>query len=117
MGKIHEYIAMPVENNKIVPDLIHRPGFVRYKVDKNKRKVLDVKMFESPPIETKKLGSWLSERMTDVLIYGGLNERIKKVCDREGIGVISGVPAKSPKQIITDYLEDRLEDRLSPEAH
>ena len=117
MAKNHEYIAMPVENNKIVPDLFHRPEFVQYKVDKINKKVLDIKVLDSAPFETKKLGTWLSEKMIDVLIYGGLNKRVRKVCDREGVGVISGVPANSPKQIITDYLENKLDDHPNLETN
>jgi hypothetical protein len=106
MKKKYFYVTVPVENNSVTDNLLNPSWFVRYKIDRDTRKIIDVTIMENAPIDARKLIKWLAERLTDVLIFAGSNERVEKVCTREGIKLVSGVKPASPKKAIEDFLQE-----------
>ena len=104
MEKNFIYVTIPVEENKVTNNLLNPTCFYQYKIEKKSRKIMDLKLMENAPIDARKLVKWLAEKLTDVLIFAGMNEHINKICRQEGIKLVWGVDPKPPRKVITEFL-------------
>ena len=104
MDKKYFYVTIPVEKNKVTDNLLNPSWFVRYKIDRKNKRIVNVKLLEDAPFDARKMVKWLADRLTDVLIFAGSNRRVERVCNREGIKLVSGVKPAPPKQVIKNFL-------------
>jgi ATP-binding protein involved in chromosome partitioning len=109
MEKSSMKIAIPVENDRLCAHFGHCPAFAVYEVDEAKKAVTAKTILEAPPHEPGLLPRWLLERGANLIIAGGMGRRAQDLFAEQGIRVIVGAPSENADEIVTAYLEGRLQ--------
>jgi predicted Fe-Mo cluster-binding NifX family protein len=102
-------IAMPVVDGKLSMHFGHCQNFLIFDIDYDKKKILDETVLDSPPHQPGLLPRWLAERNVNLIIAGGMGQHAQSIFQQNDIEVICGASAKSPHDLIRDYLEDKLD--------
>jgi predicted Fe-Mo cluster-binding NifX family protein len=87
----------------------HCEKFALFDVDPDSKTILGKTMLEPPAHEPGVLPRWLHEQQANVVITGGMGARAQSLFARNSIQVVVGAPAGPPEQIVTDYLEGKLQ--------
>ncbi len=100
-------IAIPVENNCLCSHFGHCQEFVIMETDNN---VITKKESHSPPAhQPGVLPSWLSQHAVTHVIAAGIGNRAISMFNQNNIEVIVGADAKSPEELVHDFLSGKLE--------
>lgn len=62
-----------------------------------------------PPHEPGLLPRWLGDMGVNVVIAGGMGQRAQQLFSARNIEVFVGAPTESPSNLVTMYLENKLE--------
>jgi predicted Fe-Mo cluster-binding NifX family protein len=101
-------IAIPEVNGKLCMHFGHCPQFVMVDVDVDSKKVVKTEVIPAPPHEPGLLPKWLSDRLVDVVIAGGMGQRAQRLFAEKYITVLVGAPSDSIETLVVIYLNDRL---------
>lgn len=100
-------IAIPVVDGNLSPHFGHCQNFVLYDVDDGQH--TNTVVVDSPPHQPGMLPRWLAEQNVTEILAGGMGQRAIALFNQYKINVYVGVPAKTPEELLTDYLAGSLE--------
>lgn len=100
-------VAIPIANNKLSENFGECNYYEIYEIDKE---IISKKTALLPAdLTLTDLPGWLkSEGITDVITYRVHSEIIKLFASKK-VNLFVGIPINSPKKLIEDYLQGRLE--------
>jgi len=102
-------IAIPLVQGKLSLHFGHCDQFAIFDVDDNSKKVINRKDAAPPGYEPGVLPRWLHENNVTVIIAGGMGQRAQQLLSDNGIKVIIGASNGSPEEIVSAFLEDKLD--------
>jgi predicted Fe-Mo cluster-binding NifX family protein len=101
-------IAIPLAEGKLAMHFGHCQDFAMVDVDPSTKKILKREDIAAPPHEPGLLPPWLAERGANIIIAGGMGQRAHTLFAEQSIKVIIGAPAKTPEELVADYLAGTL---------
>jgi Mrp family chromosome partitioning ATPase/predicted Fe-Mo cluster-binding NifX family protein len=102
-------IAVPLFQAKLSMHFGHCDQFAVFEIDDNSKQIIS-RNDETPPAhEPGVLPKWLHGMGVNVIIAGGMGQRAQQLFVQNGIQVIVGAQAGSPEELISDYLQDKLQ--------
>ena len=102
-------IAIPLADGKLSLHFGHCEFFALVEVDVANKKILNRTDVKPPPHEPGVLPAFLAENGAEVIIAGGMGQRAHDLFRGHGITVLVGAPAKTPEELVNDYLAGTLE--------
>jgi predicted Fe-Mo cluster-binding NifX family protein len=100
-------IAIPLEGGMLCSHFGHCEQFALLDADDNS--ITKETMITPPPHEPGLLPGWLAEKGVTDVIAGGMGQRAIGLFNRHSINVFVGAPVKSPDELATDLLNNRLQ--------
>lgn len=100
-------IAIPLEGGILCSHFGHCEQFAI--VDADDRSITDETLVTSPPHEPGLLPAWLAEKGVTDVIAGGMGQRAINIFNQHSINVFVGAPVKSPDELASDLLNERLQ--------
>lgn len=98
--------AVPMENGLLSSHFGHCQTFAIIKVEDNS--IVDFKEVIPPEHEPGLYPKWISQfNVTDV-IAGGIGQQAINLFKEQKINVFYGAPLKEPKELVVDFLNNRL---------
>ncbi len=101
-------IAVPLAEGKLAMHFGHCERFELVEVDPQTRTILGSTFLTPPPHEPGVLPRWLHEQGAEVILAGGMGQRAQDLFVQNGIKVMVGAPARTPRELVTEYLEGTL---------
>ena len=102
-------IAIPLADGKLAVHFGHCREFALVDVDPHTGIVAGTATVEPPPHAPGVLPKWLAEQGAQVIIAGGMGQRAQDLFAQEGIATVVGAPAKTPADLVADYVAGTLE--------
>ncbi|HMB00705.1 MAG TPA: iron-sulfur cluster carrier protein MrpORP [Spirochaetota bacterium] len=102
-------IAIPLTDGKLALHFGHCEQFALIEANEQTREITDEKIITAPAHQPGLLPGWLAEKNIEVVITGGMGQRAVNMFTQNNIKVITGAPAGSPREIVTAYLQDKLQ--------
>jgi predicted Fe-Mo cluster-binding NifX family protein len=102
-------IAVPVSEGKLSMHFGHCSHFVFADVDPSAKSILSREEIPAPDHQPGLLPQWLHEKGADVIIAGGMGRRAQGLFAEKGIQVVIGSLEDDVDQIVTNYLEGKLQ--------
>ncbi len=102
-------VAIPLAQGKLSLHFGHCDRFAIFDIDESVRKVINRKDETSPPHAPGVLPKWLSENNVSVIIAGGMGQRAQQLFAQNDIKVVIGASGDSPENLVSAYLQDKLE--------
>lgn len=99
--------AIPVAEGKLSGHFGHAPMFYIY--ESEGKKIVSESMEMPPPHEHGVIPNWLADLGINAIIAGGMGQGAVNIFNERGVDVYTGAPELSPKEIITRFLNDKLE--------
>lgn len=99
-------IAIPLENGRLCSHFGHCQQFAIVDVDNNA--IISEDLVTPPPHEPGLLPKWLAERGVTDIIAGGMGQRAINLFVEQNIKVNIGAQHKSPKELVTDWINKSL---------
>lgn len=100
-------IAIPLEGGILCSHFGHCEQFVI--VDADDRSITSETLITPPPHEPGLLPGWLAEKGVTDVIAGGIGQRAIGLFNQHSINVFVGAPVKSPDELASDLLNDKLQ--------
>ena len=99
--------AVPLENSLLSSHFGHSEQFAIINVENN---IITNETIEiPPPHDAGILPKWLTERGVTDVIAGGMGQRMLDILTAKNIKVNIGAKTKTPKELVTDWLNNSLE--------
>ncbi len=102
-------IAVPVAGGRLCMHFGHCDQFALLDVDTTDMKIVNTRQIDPPPHEPGLLPRWLHEQGVNLVIAGGMGGRAQNIFAEQGIDVVVGAPAESPKDLVASYLDGSLQ--------
>jgi ATP-binding protein involved in chromosome partitioning len=102
-------IAIPLAQGKLSLHFGHCDKFTIFDVDDKTSKVINKKDATPPAHAPGVLPRWLHENNVSVIIAGGMGQRAQQLFEQNDIKVIVGASGGSPEELVSAYLENKLE--------
>jgi len=102
-------IAIPLTDGKLSQHFGHCEQFAIIDVDATTKDIKSQRFETPPPHEPGVLPQWLAGLSVDLIIAGGMGQRAKGLFAENKIDVVIGSPVDSPEELISAYLEGRLQ--------
>jgi len=99
-------VAIPLENGRLCSHFGHCKQFAIVDVENNN--ITAEVLITPPPHEPGLLPGWLAERGVTDVIAGGMGQRALDLFAAQNIKVDVGAEHKSPKELVTDWLNKSL---------
>lgn len=99
-------IAIPLEQGKLCSHFGHCQQFAIIEVDNNT--IQKEELVTPPPHEPGLLPAWLFEKGVTHVIAGGMGQKAVSLFERQNISVHVGAQPKSPKELVDDYINNKL---------
>lgn len=99
-------IAIPLVNGRLCEHFGHCQQFAIVDVENNA--IIGENLITPPPHEPGLLPGWLAERGVNYVIAGGMGQRAIDLFTAQNIKVDVGAQPKSPKELVTDWLNKTL---------
>lgn len=103
MGKI----AIPVVNGQLNMHFGHTNRFFVYEIENGQ--IINEEELTPPPHEPGVFPEWLANMGVTDVIAGGMGQRAIELFNQNKINVFIGVPVKTPKELVLDFLSSTLE--------
>ncbi len=100
-------IAIPVTNGKLNHHFGHTQQFHIYEIEN--RTLKNIEILSPPPHEPGVYPKWLAEMGVTDVIAGGMGQRAIVLFNQNKINVFVGVPVKTPKELVMDFIDGILE--------
>ncbi len=99
-------IAIPLENNALCPHFGHCEQFAIVEVENGT--IMDIKEV-TPPEHTPGLyPRWVASFGVTDVIGGGMGQKAIDLFNQQNINAFVGAPIKSARELVTDFLDNRL---------
>ncbi|HBZ66884.1 MAG TPA: ATPase [Bacteroidales bacterium] len=108
-------VAIPLENGRLCSHFGHCQQFAIVDVDNNA--IVGENLITPPPHEPGLLPGWLAELGVTDVIAGGMGQRAINLFVEQNIKVNVGAESKSPKELVTDWLNTTLVTRVNTCDH
>jgi len=102
-------IAIPLTQGKLSLHFGHCDQFAIFDVDDNISKVINRKDAAPPAHAPGVLPKWLHEKNVSVIIAGGMGQRAQQLFTQNDIKVIVGASDGSPEELVSAYLDNKLQ--------
>lgn len=102
-------IAVPLAQGKLSLHFGHCDQFAIFDIDDKTNKVINRKDAVPPSHAPGALPKWLHENNVSVIIAGGMGQRAQQLFSQNDIKVVIGVSGGSPEELVSAYLENKLE--------
>jgi len=102
-------IAIPLAQGKLSLHFGHCDQFAIFDIDDNIKKVIDRKDASPPAHAPGVLPKWLHENNVSVIIASGMGQRAQQLFTQNDIKVIVGASYGSPEELVSAYLDNKLE--------
>lgn len=102
-------IAIPVTDGRLSLHFGHCEKFAIFDVDDGTSKVISREDAAPPAHAPGVLPQWLSENNVSVIIAGGMGQRAQQLFAQNDIKVVVGASGGSPEELVSAYLENKLE--------
>ncbi len=102
-------LALPVLQGQLSMHFGHCEHFALITVDLDSQQIVEQRQAEPPPHEPGVLPKWLSQQGVDVIITGGMGGRAQQLFAQYDVEVVVGAPAKTPEEVVADYLQGSLQ--------
>ncbi len=102
-------VAIPVAQGKFSLHFGHCDQFAIFDVDESAGKVLGRDDVVPPAHAPGVLPQWLHENGVNVIIAGGMGQRAQQLFTQNSIKVVTGASGNSPEELVSAYLENKLE--------
>ena len=102
-------IALPTVNKKLCSHFGHCEKFVFIDVDSDNKTIIKREDLSPPPHEPGVMPAWVKENGANIVIAGGMGQRAQDLFTKQGIKVIVGCLKENPEEIVSDYLNNKLE--------
>jgi len=99
-------IAIPLENGRLCSHFGHCQQFAIIDVENNV--ITNENLVTPPPHEPGLLPAWLAEKGITDVIAGGMGQRAVNLFTEQSIKVNVGAEPKSPKELVTDWIQNTL---------
>jgi predicted Fe-Mo cluster-binding NifX family protein len=99
-------VAIPLENGQLCSHFGHCQQFALINVENGL--ITSEEFVTPPPHEPGLLPGWLAERGVTDVIAGGMGQRAINLFIEQNIKVNVGVPAKTPKELVSDWIGESL---------
>ena len=100
--------ALPTANGKLCMHFGHCEQFALIETNEN-NEIISEQMLTPPPHEPGVLPKWLAEKGATCIIAGGMGQRAVGLFSENNIKVVTGAQAKAPKELVENYLGNKLE--------
>ncbi len=100
-------IAIPLENDILCPHFGHCQKFALVDVENNKTG--NYRELVPPEHQPGLYPKWIAEYGVTDVIAGGIGQKAINLFNDFHINVFAGAPIKGPRELVEDFLEDRLE--------
>ena len=97
-------VAIPCEDQRIASHFGHATHFALIDADPDSGQIVKEEFVEAPPHQPGLLPKWLAELGANVVLAGGMGGRAAQLFGEQGIQVMVGVSADSPKQAVEAFL-------------
>lgn len=101
-------IVIPSADGKLCSHFGHCEYFTFVDINQETRQILSIEKVIPEGGVSCQSAYWLTEQGANLVIAGGMGGRPLNIFAENGITVITGCPELEIKEIIQDYLEDRL---------
>ncbi len=102
-------IAVPVANEQLCMHFGHCETFALFRTDAEKQEIISEENLTPPAHEPGVLPRWLHEQGANVIIAGGMGQRAQQLFAANDIKVVVGAPTGNPRELVTAYLQNKLE--------
>jgi ATP-binding protein involved in chromosome partitioning len=102
-------IAVPLAQGKLSLHFGHCDQFAIFDIDDKTSKVLNRKEATPPAHAPGVLPKWLHENNISVIIAGGMGQRAQQLFVQNNIKVVIGASDQAPEELVSAYLENRLQ--------
>jgi ATP-binding protein involved in chromosome partitioning len=102
-------IAIPLAQGKLSLHFGHCDQFAIFDIDDSVNKVINREDATPPAHAPGVLPKWLHENNVSVIIAGGMGQRAQQLFAQNDIKVVVGASNGSPEELVSAYLEDKLE--------
>ena len=102
-------IAIPLTDGKLSQHFGHCEQFAIIDVDSDGKSIKNLELASPPAHEPGVLPTWLSQLQVELVIAGGMGQRAQQLFAQNHIEVAVGAPAQSPEDLVSAYLEGRLQ--------
>ncbi|KPJ68312.1 MAG: chromosome partitioning protein ParA [Coxiella sp. DG_40] len=102
-------IAVPLAQGKLSLHFGHCDQFAIFDIDDKTSRVINTKEATPPAHAPGVLPRWLHENNVSVIIAGGMGQRAQQLFAQNDIKVVVGASDSSPEELVSAYLEDRLQ--------
>jgi len=102
-------IAIPLAQGKLSLHFGHCDQFAIFDIDDSVNKVINREDATPPAHAPGVLPKWLHENNVSVIIAGGMGQRAQQLFTQNNIEVVVGASAGSPEELVSAYLENKLE--------
>jgi predicted Fe-Mo cluster-binding NifX family protein len=100
-------IAIPLENGQLCSHFGHCEQFAILETENNQ---ITTEIFITPPPhEPGLLPAWIAEKGVTDVIAGGIGQKAIVLFNEQKINVFVGAPVKSPKELVIDFLNNKLD--------
>jgi len=102
-------IAIPLTGGNLSMHFGHCEQFAILDVDSENKSIVNTELVSPPAHEPGVLPQWLAGLQVELIIAGGMGQRAQQLFNQNQIKVVIGAPAQSPEELVSAYLEGRLE--------
>ena len=102
-------IAIPLAQGKLSLHFGHCDQFAIFDIDDSVNKVINREDATPPAHAPGVLPKWLHENNVGVIIAGGMGQRAQQLFAQNDIKVVVGASDGSPEELVSAYLENKLE--------
>jgi len=103
---MNKCIAIPLQNEILCPHFGHCEQFAIITVKDGK--VTDIKEMTPPEHVPGLYPKWVAQFGVTDVIAGGMGERAIMLFNEQNINAFVGAPLKSPKELVEDFLSNKL---------
>ncbi|HDR89004.1 MAG TPA: ATPase [Bacteroidetes bacterium] len=108
-------IAVPTQRKCLCAHFGHCEEFALYETDNGE--IRTEKFIEPPPHEPGVYPAWLASMGVTHVIAGGMGQRAVSLFRNSGIEPLVGAPARPPRELVIDFLQNRLETGMNACDH
>ncbi|AEA33476.1 NifB/NifX family molybdenum-iron cluster-binding protein [Hippea maritima] len=100
-------VAMPIEDDRLCEHFGHAPKFAFFDIEDGK--VTSTQIEPSPEHYEGSFPQWIKEKGADAVIVAGIGPKAKELFESFGIKVISNAIPKDARELIEDFIANRLD--------
>ena len=101
--------AVPMSGGILHPHFGHCEHFAIIDADSDTKNIKSQELVDPPAHEPGVLPKWLSGLHVNLVIAGGMGQRAQQLFAQNQIEVVVGAPAESAEDVVSAYLEGRME--------